>query len=528
MFNRNIRRIGLLLLLSTSMLLPTGCSSNTAGGDLEEDAFEEYTLDGANLAKSLGISSSSNDETDEEKTETDTTDVSETEAVTETENQTETEETADTADIETADAETEATIAEAAESDTDFAESEESETDIPETETEEIADTEVETETETETEDDLAGITAVAQVENWVNVRVEPTTESGIVGKIYNNCAATILDEVEGEDGTWYYMTSGNVTGYIKAEFFVIGEEAEALKDEIGLVFARVIVENLRVRSTPDLTVDDNIITMYPMGTEVAVLSYDDEWALIETDASSTGYVHVSCIEMWTEFDVAITLEEEAAAEAAAQAAAEAAAAAEAEYLALLAQQEAESIAAEEASKAALEAEAAAEAQAAADAAAAAEAQAAAEAAAAAETAAAETTAETEATTTVTTSDVNAALRAAIVAYALQFEGCPYVHAGRSLTNGTDCSGFTALVYQNFGYTLSWSPSGQSVQGVQIDYHDVQPGDLLFYSNSEKYLGHVALYIGDGKIIHAANEQYGICIWDMNYREPLFAVSIIN
>jgi cell wall-associated NlpC family hydrolase len=138
------------------------------------------------------------------------------------------------------------------------------------------------------------------------------------------------------------------------------------------------------------------------------------------------------------------------------------------------------------------------------------------------------TEAPTETQTVVSESDVNAALRNAIVAFALQFNGCPYVHGGRSLSQGTDCSGFTNMIYQNFGYDLDWTPAGQAELGTRIDYHDVQPGDLLFYSNSQKYLGHVALYIGNGQIIHAANEQYGICIWDMNYREPLFAVRIIN
>ena len=111
----------------------------------------------------------------------------------------------------------------------------------------------------------------------------------------------------------------------------------------------------------------------------------------------------------------------------------------------------------------------------------------------------------------------------------MQFVGCPYVSAGSSLTNGTDCSGFTKLVYANFGIDLVyWDPPGQSIQGHKIDISQIKPGDLLFYSNSKRYIGHVAIYIGNGKIVHAASETYGICVWDYNYRDPIFAVRVIG
>jgi cell wall-associated NlpC family hydrolase len=481
----NKKRMRLVIaLICGSLLSVTGCVASKAGGDLEEQDFMDYSFEGKNLVAVSGFSASDNDVLPAADS-----------AAEEHEAQTGADNTEDGALLETTE-----------DAGTDGGSGEQ--------------------ETE-ETEDPLSGLTAVAQVEKWVNVRTEPNTESRIVGKIYNNCAATIIDEVDGENGTWYYMTSGNVTGYIKSEYFIVGEEAESLREEIGITYARVLAENLRVRSTPDLTTNDNIVTMYPMGTEVVVLSHDSEWALIETDASSTGYVHVSCIEMWTEFDVAITLEEEAQAQAEQAAAEEAARAAEEAYRQLLEQQQAQ---AEETTAAPAQTEAPTEA---------APAEVPTETAQPVQTQPAETPAPTEAPTTeapttaasateVSDDDVSTALRNAIVAYALQFNGCPYVHGGRSLSQGTDCSGFTNLIYQNFGYNLSWTPAGQAELGTRIDYHDVQPGDLLFYSNSQKYLGHVALYIGNGQIIHAANEQYGICIWDMNYREPLFAVRIIN
>lgn len=86
-----------------------------------------------------------------------------------------------------------------------------------------------------------------------------------------------------------------------------------------------------------------------------------------------------------------------------------------------------------------------------------------------------------------------------IANFALQFVGNPYVWGGTSLTNGTDCSGFTQSVYAHFGYSLTRTTTTQINQGRAVSYEDAQPGDLIFYS------GHVAIYIGNGQIVHASN-----------------------
>ena len=80
---------------------------------------------------------------------------------------------------------------------------------------------------------------------------------------------------------------------------------------------------------------------------------------------------------------------------------------------------------------------------------------------------------------------------------------------------------------ENFGYWLDYTPAGQSNQGVPVDLSALQPGDLLFYSNSQKYLGHVALYIGNGQIVHAGTVETGIIVGSAYYRDPLFARRII-
>jgi Cell wall-associated hydrolases (invasion-associated proteins) len=96
--------------------------------------------------------------------------------------------------------------------------------------------------------------------------------------------------------------------------------------------------------------------------------------------------------------------------------------------------------------------------------------------------------------------------------YAIQFLGNPYVHAGRSLITGTDCSGFTSLVYAHFGVNISPGSTYQSTQGRSVSYSEAQPGDVIVYP------GHVALYLGNGKVIHASSSATGIKISNVNYR----------
>lgn len=91
-----------------------------------------------------------------------------------------------------------------------------------------------------------------------------------------------------------------------------------------------------------------------------------------------------------------------------------------------------------------------------------------------------------------------------------------YVYGGKNLDTGVDCSGFIYAVYKEFGYTLTGSSSGLRSYGVEVSYDEMEPGDIICYS------GHVSMYIGDGRIVHARNEKLGICITDdPAYREIL-------
>lgn len=104
-----------------------------------------------------------------------------------------------------------------------------------------------------------------------------------------------------------------------------------------------------------------------------------------------------------------------------------------------------------------------------------------------------------------------------IAGYALQFVGNPYVWGGTSLTNGADCSGFVQAVFGDFGYGLPRTSREQAAGGTSVGQDAVQPGDLVFYERGGT-INHVAIYIGDGQVVHASNERNGIKVSDINYR----------
>ena len=110
--------------------------------------------------------------------------------------------------------------------------------------------------------------------------------------------------------------------------------------------------------------------------------------------------------------------------------------------------------------------------------------------------------------------------------FALQFEGNPYVYGGTSLTNGADCSGFVMSVFQEFGYELPRVAADQRAAASEKDVKDIEPADLVFYGDYG--IDHVALYIGDGKIIHASTSDTGIKISDYDYRQPAAVGTYMN
>lgn len=109
-----------------------------------------------------------------------------------------------------------------------------------------------------------------------------------------------------------------------------------------------------------------------------------------------------------------------------------------------------------------------------------------------------------------------------VINYALNFVGYPYVYGGNSLTNGTDCSGFTKLIYADYGIYLPRSAYEQSYSGTSVGLDNIMPGDLVF-SGYDGVVGHVAIYIGNNKLVHALNSNVGIVITDL-YIMPILDV----
>lgn len=358
---------------------------------------------------------------------------------------------------------------------------------------------------------------AVSQVTGYVNIREQATTSSNIVGKIYNHCAAAIEGTVEGEGGAWYKIKSGTVEGYIKAQYFITGEAAEQLAQQIGREFATVNADNLRLREHPDLT--SNTLTLLSQGARYVVLGEEGDFFKVAIDTDLEGYIASSYCKTTIEFDEAVSLQEERD-----RLEEEASRKREAET-AIAALEQAKRAEANRGTQGGNTASteliiAANPEQSNNDQ----------SVSAPAPPAVSPGTGGSPAGSGIAgpgSAAVVSATRTAIVAYARQFLGNPYVYGGTSLTNGADCSGFTQAIFAHFGITTGRSSRDQAVKGRQISVESAQPGDLLFYASGD-YINHVALYIGGGQVIHSSNSTTGIITSPYNYRTPCKAVSFLD
>ena len=386
---------------------------------------------------------------------------------------------------------------------------------------------------------------AVSQVSDYVNIREQATTNSKIVGKIYNNCAATILETVEGEGGSWYRIQSGTVNGFIKSQYFITGQEAEMLAQSIGREFVTVSVDNLRLREEPNLT--SNVLTMVSSGSRYVVQGDEGDFYKVEVDADLIGYIAKSYCKVEVEFDQAVSLEEERQKleeEAQRKRDAQTAIAnleqtikAEENKDVIIPANPAQSD--DSAITSAPSANTAQNSQAQSPSSGQNSSDSKSAASAPGKTNSSNSSSQigSSGPSSGTVSSpvagpgssaaVVSATRTAIVAYAKQFLGNPYVYGGTSLTNGADCSGFTQSVFAHFGITTGRSSRDQAAKGKEISMSAIQPGDLLFYA-SGSYINHVAIYIGDGKIIHSSNPTTGITITKYNYRTPCKAVTFLD
>lgn len=289
----------------------------------------------------------------------------------------------------------------------------------------------------------------IAKVNNYVNVRAEGNEEAEIVGKLYDKSVGNFIEET---DEGWYKITSGSVTGYVKGEFCVTGDDAVELAKEVGTRIATVTTTTLKVREEPGT--DTTVLGLVPIEDELVVTEEMDDWVKVDIE-EGCGYVSKDYVTLSTEFVKAESKEEEEA---------------------RLAKEAAER-------NAAL-------------------------------AAAAKKASGTQATVNYSVS--GSGNGTAVANYALQFVGNPYVYGGTSLTNGADCSGFVMSVYKNFGVSLPHSSAADRSVGASVgSLAEAQPGDLICYS------GHVALYIGNGQIVHASTSRTGIIVSSASYRNIL-------
>lgn len=278
-------------------------------------------------------------------------------------------------------------------------------------------------------------------------------------GKIVGKLYDNSVGHFIEEQNGWYKIKSGNCTGFVKGEYCVTGEDAVALAKEVGVRIATVTTTTLKVREEPSL--EACVLGLVPIEDELVVTEELDGWVKVDIE-EGIGFVSLDYVTLSTEFVEAESKEEE---------------------------------------EARLEKER--------------KAREAARAAAAAATAQQSTSSSGYIATAPESVD-GSGMGASVANYALQFVGNPYVYGGTSLTNGADCSGFVMSVYANFGVSLPHSSAADRNVGYDVGgLENAQPGDLVCYS------GHVALYIGNGQIVHASTSKTGIIVSNANYRTPL-------
>ncbi len=270
----------------------------------------------------------------------------------------------------------------------------------------------------------------IANVEETLNIRETPSADSSMVGKMPKNAAGEILETLDG----WYKIQSGDVTGYVSADYLITGEEAAARAEEVKQTIATVKTPTLNVREEPNT--ECSILALMPQGEELNVLEDLSGWVKVDLD-NTNGFISKDYVDISVQLPKAMTM--------------------------------------------------------------------------------------TEVRYGNGVSDV----RVDLISYATQFVGNPYVWGGTSLTNGADCSGFTLSIFAKYGVYLPHSSKAQANCGTRISASEAKPGDLFFYGSGSS-ISHVAIYIGNGQIVHASSKKTGIKISNAFYRSPICVTRVLG
>lgn len=344
---------------------------------------------------------------------------------------------------------------------------------------------------------------------DYVNVRKKPNTDSKVVGKLYRGSAAKIVKKV----GDWVKIKSGQVEGYIMSDYLAIGYSAEKMVDKFGTKIATINTETLKVREAKNT--DCAVLTLVSGEESFEVIREDKDWVKIMVDGDTKGFVSKEYVDITVKFKKAVSIEEEREA-ARKKAAAEAAAARAEQEAQQRQQQQASSNSGSSSHKSSSGSSSSSH-----------------------KSSSSGSSNKSSSSSSSHKSSgggnssngsgdvIGSGDGSAIASYALQFVGNPYVYGGTSLTNGTDCSGFTMSVFRKFGISLPRTSGSQSGVGRKISVSEARAGDLIFYARNG-HVNHVALCIGGGRVVHASNPSVGITTSNIGYRTPYCARRVIG
>ena len=395
----------------------------------------------------------------------------------------------------------------------------------------------------------------IAKVTGYLNIRKDPNEAANVIGTLSDGSACEILETLEG----WYKISSGEVEGYASAEYILTGDEAKTAAKDLVKERAYITADNLNIRETPSM--DGNIVGKCLQGELHELLGETDGWYQISGGYISADYAekrfcmneankiigklpsYAGCeiledangwykissggITGYVKSEYILTGD---AAKEAAMSHAELMAIVHADRLnartepstdakiwTQISENERYHVAEQLDGWVKIEFDEGGEGD------------------GNDEISSAYVSSEfvevryalSEAIKFSPTEE-SASLRSRIVNYAMKFLGNPYVWGGTSLTKGADCSGFTMSVMKNFGISLPHYSGSQANSGKRIKSSQMKPGDLIFYGSSRGRINHVAMYIGNGQIIHAASRRSGIKISTWNYRTPVCIVDVIG
>lgn len=311
----------------------------------------------------------------------------------------------------------------------------------------------------------------VAKVNDKLNIRKGPGTNTEIVGYLPAHATCLISDISNG----WAKITSGNVNGYVSTEYLWYGAEGVQKAKEYGTLTATVNAGMVNLRSEPSTADPSNILTGVYRGDVFKVLnetiltrdSEADLWVKV-TYMEKEGYLAKQFMDLSYQWDEAIQVEAPKP-------------------------QETQKSVSSGSDK------------------------------------------QTESDFYVSSGNNGdtTELRNTIIATAKQYLGLKYVYGGNSLTKGTDCSGFILAIYRACGASTTGIPRSSASMatassGKSVSRSQLQPGDLLFYGNDNKTVNHVAIYMGNNKIIHQSAHSGCVIISDMDYRPYIKAKNFID